>query len=70
MILKYFKGIGTIILIALLFIAAILFFFVFDFIYAAVITVIIIFAILVFPYFMGKDYEKEKKGSYKLKKIK
>jgi hypothetical protein len=69
-VIKYFKGIGGLILVALLGILAVVFFFVFNSLYAVALSVLAIIALLVLPYYFGRKDQPEKKGNYKLKKIK
>ena len=42
----------------------------YDLIYGAVVVLLLIISVLVLPYFIGKDYEKEKPGNYKVRKVK
>jgi ABC-type transport system involved in cytochrome bd biosynthesis fused ATPase/permease subunit len=68
--INYLKGVGGLILIILLGILAIIFFAVFNMAYAAALFVLAIVTILILPYYFGRQDQPEKKGNYRLKKIK
>jgi hypothetical protein len=70
MIAKYLKGIGGLILVGLLAILAIVFFAVFNSIYAMALVLLAIAAIIVLPYYFGRKDQPEQTGNYSLKKIK
>ena len=42
----------------------------YDLAYMAAIILLSIISVLILPYFIGKDYEKEKPGNYEVKKVK
>jgi len=66
----YFKGFGGLILVAILGVMAIIFFAIFNMAYATALSVLAIVAILVLPYYFGRQDQPEKKGNYRLRKIK
>jgi len=69
-IADYFKGVGKLIVIGVLLLLAGIFFFVFNMLYAAIIPLFIIAAVILLPYFVGRADGPEKKNSYSLKKVK
>jgi hypothetical protein len=68
---SYFKGLAELILVVIIGLVAIILLLLFEALYGiAVVLILIVGVIILLPYFFGKKYEKEKPGSYKIKKIK
>jgi hypothetical protein len=69
-VMNYFTGFSGLILVAVLSIIAIMFFAIFNMAYTTALFVLAIVAILIVPYYFGKQDLPEKKGNYSLRKIK
>jgi hypothetical protein len=68
-IVDYFKGVGRLIAIGVLVLLAVIFYFIFGALYAAAAAIFVVIAIIVLPYFVGRQDRPEKKGKYSLKKV-
>jgi hypothetical protein len=69
-IIDFFKGAFGLFAIVFVGLLAVLFFFVFNSAYAIAIAIVGIITILVLPYYFGRQNQPEKKGNYKLRKVK
>lgn len=67
---NYLKGILILLVIILALILVGIFYLGYDLIYGAVVVLLLITSVLILPYFIGKDYEKEKPGNYEVRKVK
>ena len=69
--LKYYLKGSLILLVMLLALILVgIFYLGYDLAYMAAIILLSIISVLILPYFIGKDYEKEKPGNYEVKKVK
>jgi uncharacterized membrane protein len=69
-VVSYFKGVVGLVAVVILAILAAVFLFLFNMVYASIIMVLGIIAILLVPYYFGKKYEKEKPETYEIENIK
>ncbi len=66
----WFEGVSGLLLAAFITLLAVLFFFVFNLVYATAVSIILVIAILILPYYFGRKNEPEKKDNYDLKQVK
>jgi len=68
--IDWIKGLGGLVLVAILGVLAVVFLLVFESLMMVAVAIVAIVAVLLIPYYFGRKNSPEKAGNYQLKKIK